>query len=131
MLHPSSRGVLDCLHEEHTLLSIYLMINNIDWRLRGLINDVSPNLLTSARAFSLTTKRGRVINTGGRRFKSSLPDHYFRILKLHFWVSVYIDGVDFVDGACADDFLPVLRERLQCCIYVRTCKKLLDCSSDV
>jgi hypothetical protein len=35
---------------------------------------------------------------GGRRFKSSLPDQYFQTLKQHFWFSVYIDGVDFVDG---------------------------------
>ena len=42
---------------------------------------------------------------GGRRFKSSLPDQSFQALKLHFWFSVYIDGVDFVDGACSDEFL--------------------------
>ena len=41
---------------------------------------------------------------GGRRFKSSLPDQHFQALKLHFWFSVYIDGVDFVDGACFADF---------------------------
>src|SRR5579863_9808858 len=35
---------------------------------------------------------------GGRRFKSSLPDQSFQTLKLQFWFSVYIDGVDFVDG---------------------------------
>jgi hypothetical protein len=35
---------------------------------------------------------------GGRRFKSSLPDQSFQALKLDFWFSVYIDGVDFVDG---------------------------------
>jgi hypothetical protein len=42
---------------------------------------------------------------GGRRFKSSLPDQSFQILKLHFWFSVYIDGVEFVDGACIAGFL--------------------------
>jgi hypothetical protein len=31
--------------------------------------------------------------------KSSLPDHYFQALKLHFWFFVHSDGVDFVDGA--------------------------------
>jgi hypothetical protein len=41
---------------------------------------------------------------GGRRFKSSLPDHSFQALKLHFWVSVYIDGVEIVDGACIAGF---------------------------
>jgi hypothetical protein len=41
---------------------------------------------------------------GGRRFKSSLPDHYFQTLKLHFWFSVYIDGVEIVDGACIARF---------------------------
>ena len=35
---------------------------------------------------------------GGRRFKSSLPDEYFQSLKLHFWFSVYINGVEIVDG---------------------------------
>jgi hypothetical protein len=35
---------------------------------------------------------------GGRRFKSSLPDQYFQILKLHFWFSVDSDGVEIVDG---------------------------------
>jgi hypothetical protein len=35
---------------------------------------------------------------GGRRFKSSLPDQSFQTLKLHFWFSVYIDGVEIVDG---------------------------------
>ena len=37
---------------------------------------------------------------GGRRFKSSLPDQSFQALKQHFWFSVYIDGVEIVDGAC-------------------------------
>ena len=41
---------------------------------------------------------------GGRRFKSSLPDQYFQALKLHFWFSVYTDGVENVDGACIGDF---------------------------
>ena len=36
---------------------------------------------------------------GSRRFKSSLSDQSFQALKLHFWFSVYIDGVDFVDEA--------------------------------
>ena len=44
---------------------------------------------------------------GGRRFKSSLPDQSFQTLKLHFWFSVYIYGVDFVDGACIADFKQV------------------------
>ena len=35
---------------------------------------------------------------GGRRFKSSLPDQYSQTLEVYFWFSVYIDGVDFVDG---------------------------------
>ncbi len=35
---------------------------------------------------------------GGRRFKSSLPDQYFQGHKLHFWFSVYSDGVEIVDG---------------------------------
>ena len=35
---------------------------------------------------------------GGRRFKSSLPDQSFQALKLHFWFSVYMDGVEIVDG---------------------------------
>jgi hypothetical protein len=46
---------------------------------------------------------------GGRRFKSSLPDQSFQILKLHFWVSIYIDGVDFVDGACILELLFTVR----------------------
>jgi len=29
-----------------------------------------------------------------------------RLPKLHFWFSVYIDGVDFVDGACITENLP-------------------------
>ena len=41
---------------------------------------------------------------GGRRFKSSLPDQFFQALKLYFWFSVYIDGVDFVDGHIFLDF---------------------------
>jgi hypothetical protein len=40
---------------------------------------------------------------GGRRFKSSHPDQSFQALKLQFWFSVYIDGVDFVDGTCFAD----------------------------
>src|ERR1700734_1697719 len=36
---------------------------------------------------------------GGRRFKSSLPDQSLQTLKRHFWFSVYIDGVEVVDGA--------------------------------
>ena len=35
---------------------------------------------------------------GGRRFKSSLPDHCFQALKTHFWFSGYSAVVDFVDG---------------------------------
>src|SRR5246500_1187684 len=50
---------------------------------------------------------------GGRRFKSSLPDHYFQAHKLHFWFSVYIDGVEIVDGACIADFLGNLHWELQ------------------
>ena len=42
---------------------------------------------------------------GGRRFKSSLPDQYFQALKLHFWFSVYADGVEIVDGASIACFL--------------------------
>src|SRR5260370_31221209 len=42
---------------------------------------------------------------GGRRFKSSLPDQSFQALERHFWFSVYIDGVEIVDGACIADFL--------------------------
>ena len=38
---------------------------------------------------------------GGRRFKSSLPDHYFQTLKRHLWFSVYIDGVEIVDDAAS------------------------------
>jgi hypothetical protein len=41
----------------------------------------------------------------GRRFISSLPDQSFQVLKLHFWFSVYSDGVEIVDGACIDDSL--------------------------
>jgi hypothetical protein len=41
---------------------------------------------------------------GGRRFKSSLPDQYFQALKQHFWFSVYIDGVEIVDGHVFMDF---------------------------
>ena len=41
---------------------------------------------------------------GGRRFKSSLPDQSFQALKLHFWFSVYIDGVEIVDGRVFLDF---------------------------
>ena len=33
---------------------------------------------------------------GGRRFKSSLPDHFFQSLKLQFWICVYTDVDDFV-----------------------------------
>ncbi len=36
---------------------------------------------------------------GGRRFKSSLPDHIFKDLKLYFWLPVYVDDVDFVGGS--------------------------------
>jgi hypothetical protein len=41
---------------------------------------------------------------GGRRFKSSLPDQSFQTLELHFWFSVYIDGVEIVDGGVFLDF---------------------------
>jgi hypothetical protein len=41
---------------------------------------------------------------GGRRFKSSLPDQLFQVLKLHFWFSGYIDGVEIVDGHIFLDF---------------------------
>src|SRR5271166_772348 len=50
---------------------------------------------------------------GGRRFKSSLPDQSFQALKLHFWFSVYIDGVEIVDGACITDFLDNIQWELQ------------------
>ena len=46
---------------------------------------------------------------GGRRFKSSLPDQSFQALELHFWFSVYIDGVDFVGGGVFRDFLTDIR----------------------
>ena len=35
---------------------------------------------------------------GGRRFKSSLADQSFQAHKEHFWIFVYSDVVDFVDG---------------------------------
>src|SRR5258708_26513400 len=50
---------------------------------------------------------------GGRRFKSSLPDQSFQALKLHFWFSVYIDGVEIVDVACFAGFPDVLLSRKQ------------------
>src|SRR5271155_5219238 len=43
---------------------------------------------------------------GGRRFKSSLPDQFFQTLELHFWFSVYINGVEIVDGHAFPDFPP-------------------------
>jgi hypothetical protein len=42
---------------------------------------------------------------GGRRFKSSLPDQSFQALKRHFWFSVYIEGVEIVDGRVFLNFL--------------------------
>src|SRR5437868_14360608 len=33
---------------------------------------------------------------GGRRFKSSLPDHCFQAYKAHFWCCIYSAVVDFV-----------------------------------
>jgi len=33
------------------------------------------------------------------------PTNSFQAYKLHFWFSVYIDGVEIVDGACIADFL--------------------------
>ncbi len=39
------------------------------------------------------------------RKSSSRADHSFQALKLHFWFSVYIGGVEIVGGACIADFL--------------------------
>src|ERR1700689_1398512 len=50
---------------------------------------------------------------GGRRFKSSLPDQSFQTLKQHFWFSVYIDGVEIVDGAVFLDFRLGFHRELQ------------------
>jgi hypothetical protein len=57
---------------------------------------------------------------GGRRFKSSLPDQSFQVLKLHFWFSVYIDGVDFVDGHVFLDFPLGFHRELQSDLPART-----------
>jgi hypothetical protein len=56
---------------------------------------------------------------GGRRFKSSLPDQFFQILKLRFWFSVCIDGVEIVDGACVAGFSEDFRRELQSDFPVR------------
>src|SRR5215469_4574958 len=37
---------------------------------------------------------------GGRRFKSSLPDHSFQALERYFWFFDYISVDEIVDGAC-------------------------------
>src|ERR1700735_2541252 len=51
---------------------------------------------------------------GGRRFKSSLPDHYLQTHKRYFWFFDYIDGVEIVDGACTADIeLDFQRENRQ------------------
>ena len=57
---------------------------------------------------------------GGRRFKSSLPDQSFLALKHHFWFSVYIDGVDFVDGHVFLDFPLGFHRELQSDLPART-----------
>ena len=57
---------------------------------------------------------------GGRRFKSSLPDQSFQRLKLYFWFSVYIDGVDFVDGHVFLDFRWGFHRELQPHLPART-----------
>jgi hypothetical protein len=56
--------------------------------------------------FSGDFSKGRKSGSGpgGRRFKSSLPDQFFQARKLHFWFSVYSDGVEIVDDACFADF---------------------------
>jgi hypothetical protein len=50
---------------------------------------------------------------GGRRFKSSLPDQFFQTLKQRFWFSVYIDGVEIVDGRVFLDFQLSFHRELQ------------------
>ena len=65
---------------------------------------------------------------GGRRFKSSLPDQSFQTLKQHFWFSVYIDGVEIVDGAVFLDFPLGFHRELQSDILQELCLHR-DCSS--
>jgi hypothetical protein len=57
---------------------------------------------------------------GGRRFKSSLPDQSFQALKLNFWFSVYIDGVEIVDGRVFLDFPLGFYRELQSDLPART-----------
>jgi hypothetical protein len=54
---------------------------------------------------------------GGRRFKSSLPDHSFQVHQQHFWIFVYSAVVDFVDG---QSYEVNARAILQCLRRVET-----------
>ena len=40
------------------------------------------------------------------------PTNLFQTLKVHFWFSVYSDGVEIVDGACAADSPPAFPARI-------------------
>src|SRR5437588_1223143 len=63
-------------------------------------NSFHSNHLRSTEFNSLQELSESGSGPGGRRFKSSLPDQSFQGLTLHFWFSVYIAGVEIVDGAC-------------------------------
>ena len=56
------------------------------------------------KILQVSIRYGTGSGPGGRRFKSSLPDQSFQTLKLHFWFSVYIDGVEIVDGRVFQEF---------------------------
>ncbi len=71
-------------------------------------------------SIGFNSARNLVRGPGGRRFKSSLPDHSFQAHKRYFCFSVYIDGVETVDGACITDFLANLQRELQTDVLAST-----------
>src|ERR1700680_4396292 len=78
--------------------------------------------LVAARLSRGVAQPGRAPGSGpgGRRFKSSLPDQSFQAVKQHFWFSVYIDGVEIVDGHVFLDFPPGFHQELQSDLPGRT-----------